>query len=131
MNIKKRNMVGESSSSYPHKVLALCLKSLLRQFWHFSTKHGFYQPRIRREISICIVIQQQKFSRKSEGRLNSNTKLMYQSIPSLTIPQGQFFHGQIPHPRAKKEFKTPTPGPKKRAKTSPPGHFSQLFTVKT
>ena len=41
-------------------------------------------------------------------------RIMYQSIPSLTIPpwakpQGNFFDGRIPHPPGKKEFKTPTP----------------------
>ena len=35
--------------------------------------------------------------------------IMYQSIPSLTIPPGNFFDGRIPHPLGKKEFKTPSP----------------------
>ena len=43
---------------------------------------------------------------------------------------GQFFDGQIPHPQAKREFKTPTPRPIKQAKTPSPGHCSQLFTIK-
>ena len=33
---------------------------------------------------------------------------MYQSIPSLTIPPGNFLMDEFPTPRAKKEFKTPT-----------------------
>ena len=41
--------------------------------------------------------------------------LMYQSIPSLTIPPGQnpqsnFLMGEFPTPWARKEFKTPPPG---------------------
>ena len=57
--------------------------------------------------------------------------VMYQSIPSLTIPPGNFFDGRIPHPPAKKELKTPTPRAyKNELKPQPRGHFPQLFTIK-
>ena len=49
---------------------------------------------------------------------------MYQSIPSLTIPPGNFFDGRIPHPPGKKEFKTPTPRAyKNELKPTPRGIF--------
>ena len=51
----------------------------------------------------------------------TKTCIMYQSIPSLTIPPGNFFMG---------EFLTPW-AYKNELKPHPPGHFSQLFTVKT
>ena len=56
---------------------------------------------------------------------------MYQPIPSLTIPPGNFFDGQIPH-LGQKEFKTPNPRAyKNELKPHPRGHFPQLFTIKT
>ena len=49
---------------------------------------------------------------------------MYQSIPSLTIPPGNFFAGRIPHTPGKKEFKTPTPRAyKNELKPQPRGIF--------
>ena len=42
--------------------------------------------------------------------VNTASAIMYQSIPSLAIPPGQFFDGRIPHLRAKKSSKPPTPG---------------------
>ena len=40
--------------------------------------------------------------------------LMYQSIPSMTIPPGKppgnFLKGRISHPRTQKKCETPTPG---------------------
>ena len=39
-----------------------------------------------------------------------NSKLDH---PPRAKPPSDFFDGRIPHPRAKKEFKTPTPGPMK------------------
>ena len=49
---------------------------------------------------------------------------MYQSIPSLTIPLGTFFDGQIPHHQAKKDFKTPNPQAyKNKLKPHPRGIF--------
>ena len=41
----------------------------------------------------------------------NNSELMYQSIPSLTIPLGNFFDGRISHPLGKKSSKPPPPGP--------------------
>ena len=59
-------------------------------------------------------------------------RIMYQSIPSLTIPPGNFFDGRIPHPPDKKEFKTPTSRDyKNELKPHPRGHYPQLFTIKT
>ena len=49
------------------------------------------------------------------------SELMYQSIPSLTIPPGNFFDGRIPHPRAYKN----------ELKPHPQGHVPQLFIIKT
>ena len=60
--------------------------------------------------------------------------IMYQSIPSLTIPPppGNFFDDRIPHRPGKKEFKTPTlRAYKNEVKPHPRGHFPQLFTIKT
>ena len=42
-----------------------------------------------------------------------NKKIMYQSIPSLTIPPGNFLKGRIPHPQAQRKCETPTPGAEK------------------
>ena len=56
---------------------------------------------------------------------------MYQSIPSLTIPPGNFFDGRIPHPLGKKGVQNPHSRPIKTSLNPTPGHFSQLFTVKT
>ena len=57
---------------------------------------------------------------------------MYQSIPSLTTPQGQFFKGEFPPGKKFKEFKTPTPWAyKKELKQHPRGHFPQLFAIET
>ena len=39
-----------------------------------------------------------------------SVRLMYQSIPGLTIPPGNFFDGQIPHlPGQKKRVQNPHP----------------------
>ena len=50
---------------------------------------------------------------------------MCQSIPSLTIPTGNFLTEQIPHPLAQKSAKPRPLGQKIRAKTPPTG---QLFS---
>ena len=39
----------------------------------------------------------------------ANRDLMYQSIPSLTIPLGNFFDGRILHPLGKKKVQNPDP----------------------
>ena len=70
--------------------------------------------------------------------------LMYQSVPSLTIPPGQnpgnFFDGQIPHPWAKRD---PNPHPRAYKNELKPHHQGQnapgggdlarpqLFKIKT
>ena len=56
---------------------------------------------------------------------------MYQSIPSLTIPPGNFFDGRIPHPLGKKSSNPHPRAYKNELKPHPRGHFSQLFIVKT
>ena len=49
---------------------------------------------------------------------------MYQSIPSLTIPPGNFFDGRIPHPRPKKGVQNPHPRAyKNELKPHPQGIF--------
>ena len=64
--------------------------------------------------------------------------LMFQSIPSLTIPippprakPGQFFDGQIPHPRAKRVQNPHLRAYKNELKPHHWGHFPRLFTIKT
>ena len=54
---------------------------------------------------------------------------MYQSIPSVTIPLGNFLMGEFPTTRAKRISKPSSPGPYKWAKTPHKGHFPQLFTI--
>ena len=57
---------------------------------------------------------------------------MYQSIPSLTIPPGNFFMGEFPTPWAKKKFKTPTPRAyKNELKPYPRGIFLNYSILKT
>ena len=62
-------------------------------------------------------------------------RVMYQSIPSLTIPPpwakplGNFFDGRIPHPRAKRVQNPHPRAYKKELKPHPQGHFPQLFTI--
>ena len=38
---------------------------------------------------------------------------MYQSVPSLTIPPGNFLEERIPHPQAQRKCENPTPGAEK------------------
>ena len=56
-------------------------------------------------------------------------QVMYQLIPSLTIPPGQtprkFLEGRIPHPRAQRKCETPATGQKNRAKTHPWRNYFQ------
>ena len=61
--------------------------------------------------------------------------LMYQSVPSLSIPPGQyprpiFLMGEFLTPRARKEFKTPPPGPIKRLKPHPWGIFLNYYLAR-
>ena len=99
-----------------------------------SKKHSVLQQKLRHpDLIFCASITAKftlnsRFSPSLEkaSRLGKNSPnrvsylaVMYQSIPSLTIPPGNFFDGRIPHPSGKREFKTPTPGPIKRAKTPP------------
>ena len=56
--------------------------------------------------------------------------LCISEFPAWPSPPGKFFDGRIPHPRAKKEFRTPTPGLQKRAKTQLPGAFSSIIHYK-
>ena len=66
------------------------------------------------------------------GRYYDSTKrIMYQSIPSLTIPppplRQLFLMGRIPHPPAKKEFKANTLRAYKNELKSHPGAFSKII----
>ena len=64
---------------------------------------------------------------------NSFMSLMYQSIPSMTIPQQDtrhIFMGEFPTPWTKRKSKLQPPDLSKQAKTPPLGHFPQLFTIK-
>ena len=50
--------------------------------------------------------------------------VMYQSIPSLTIPFGNFFDGRIPHPPGKQGVQNPHPWAyKNKLKPHPQGIF--------
>ena len=64
---------------------------------------------------------------------NSFMSLMYQSIPSMTIPPARhqaYFYGRIPTPWTKRKSKLQPPDLSKQAKTPPLAHFPQLFTIK-
>ena len=57
---------------------------------------------------------------------------MYQSIPSLTIPPGNFLKGRIPHPQSARKVRNPRyPGKKNCAKTQPPGQLFSKIQQKT
>ena len=61
-------------------------------------------------------------------------KLMYQSIPSLTIPPppGNFSDELIPHPPGKNGVQNPHPRAyKNELKPHLRGHFPHLFAMKT
>ena len=55
---------------------------------------------------------------------------MYQSIPSLTIPPGNFLMGEFSNPRAKRKFKTPTPRAYRNELKPHPGAFSSIIHYK-
>ena len=60
---------------------------------------------------------------------------MYQSIPSLTIPQvkpwGIFWNAQVPTSLAQRKFKTPAPGAKSHDETPTLGHMLFINPGKT
>ena len=64
--------------------------------------------------------------------ISNEQSLMYQSIPSLTIPPPAIlFMGEFPTPRQKRVQNPHLPGLYKRAKTPPRGAFSSIVHYKT
>ena len=108
----------------------------IREMWaeHFeklgtpSTNTNFDSVFLDR---VSASVQEFVTSCKNDPFGDLNDPLMYQSIPSLTIPPGNFLMGEYPTPRARKKSKASTPWAyKNELKPHPRGAFFSIIHSK-